>query len=171
MSQQLLAVVNVNDEVKMKGREESSKVFKAESIENLATKKSIVESAPQPPLPPGPGGPLGGPSGPLAGPGGPGGAGILGGGPDGKLPPPPRGHGLREGLSQLSAEGKITNQLFGRKSEVNGVILANGTIIRFGPRVVSDSKAKFEIGQNLKVTGFGTKNSIGEAIEATEVSN
>ena len=159
MSKQLLAVVSANDEVKIKGHEESSKVFKAETIENLATKKSVVESAPQPPKdrpepPPGPGGSIAGP-----------------GGPDGMLPPPPPGHGPREGLSQLTAEGKIANQLFGRRNEVNGVILANGTIIRFGPRLASDSKAKFDVGQNLRVTGFGTKNAIGESIEAAEVSN
>ncbi|RYZ58020.1 MAG: hypothetical protein EOP07_08240 [Proteobacteria bacterium] len=81
-----------------------------------------------------------------------------------KGPTPPEG-GSGEG------PGGPGPKLLGRKGEVNGAILADGSIVRFSPRIVEDSKVKVDVGQNLKVTGFGTQNSNGKSLEATSLSN
>lgn len=151
MSQELLSLVKANDSISIKGTKENAKVIKAESITNTATNKSIVDKGPTPPE-----------GGSGEGPGGPGPKGPNGG---------PKGPGNHEGLKELSAQGKIQTQLLGRKGEVNGAILADGSIVRFSPRIVEDSKVKVDVGQNLKVTGFGTQNSNGKSLEATSLSN
>ncbi len=153
MPQQLLALVKPSDSVSVKGFRENAKVFKAESITNTVSNKTIAETTANPPE---------------DGPG------------DGHGERGPKGHkghkghkGPKdhEGLTELTAQGKIQNQLFGKKGEVNGAVLADGSIVRFSPRVFEDAKINVDIGQTLKVTGFGTQNSNGKSLEATTVSN
>ena len=80
-----------------------------------------------------------------------------------KPPPHLRGVGLRE----LSAQGEIKNVRYGGKGEINGVILANGTIVRF-PRHVSYQFAQlFQVGRSIAASGYGTENQYGRALEAT----
>lgn len=86
-------------------------------------------------------------------------------------PPPPPPRPGRESLARLTAEGKITRQLFGPRGDVNGVLLASGTQVRVGPRVLDDSKVSLEVGKSIRASGFGTKNQYGEAMEATEIEN
>ncbi|RYZ90422.1 MAG: hypothetical protein EOP04_03970 [Proteobacteria bacterium] len=151
MSQELSALVKASDSVSIKGFRENAKVFKAESITNTATNKSVADK-----------GPVGLDGKPVAG--GPGEPGP--GGPRG-----PKGPENHKGLSEISAQGKIQTQLFGKRGEVNGAILADGSIVRFSPRVLEDSKVKLDVGQGLKVSGFGTQTSSGKSLEATTISN
>ena len=78
---------------------------------------------------------------------------------------------LNESRQQLSAQGKIRTQLYGARGEVNGVILADGTIVRFGPGFLEKSDVKLDVGQSLRASGLGTKNNIGMALEASQMSN
>lgn len=160
LSTELTAIIAPKDKVEIKGFRENAKVFKAESIKNLKTAKVVVDVPAEPPVgrpdeevrplppPPPPHHHPEGPKGDLGGPGRP-----------------------HEGLQQLTAEGTIQSQLFGRRGEVNGVVLSDGTIVRFGPRVLNESQVKVDIGQTIRVSGFGTKNERGQALEATELKN
>jgi hypothetical protein len=150
LSSQITEIVSPKDAITLRGEKENGKVFRAETITNVKTAKSLTETPPAPPARP-------------ALPGKPGMA---------PQPPPPLGGPQNlANLQQLSAEGKVKTQLFGRRGEVNAVILSDDTIVHFGPRVQEDSKAKFNVGDNLKVSGFGTKNAYGQSIEATQLSN
>lgn len=74
----------------------------------------------------------------------------------------------KTGMQQLQVRGKIKSKIFGKEGEVKGVVLSDSSVVRFGPKV--SEKTKFEVGQEIKVSGFGTKNANGKALEATSVS-
>lgn len=163
LSNQLRKLVHVHDDVTVKGVAERASTFRAETITNTKTGESLVDTPPSlghapPPPPPAPGEPAGEPPHP---------------GPDLAGPGPAHGHGpgRHEGLARLSVEGKITHQLFGPRGDVNGVILADGTIVHVGPKALDDAKASLEVGKKLRASGFGTKNDLGESIEATDIQN
>ncbi|RYZ77529.1 MAG: hypothetical protein EOP05_01480 [Proteobacteria bacterium] len=148
MSSQLTELVKMNDAVSIKGEKENSHVFHAMTVTNDKSGKSVTEAPPKMDGVAGKGRPPGPP------PGGPG-----------------RDKMKRENLEAMTATGKIETELYGRRDEVNGVILSDKTIVRFGPRVSENSKVKTSVGSNLKATGYGTKNDFGKTIEATELSN
>lgn len=82
-----------------------------------------------------------------------------------------RVHKKNRNQKKLSARGTVKNQLYGPQGEVNGVILSDGTIVRFAPKMVDDSSVKIDIGENIQASGFGTKNANGQSIEATSIKN
>ena len=85
--------------------------------------------------------------------------------PPAGLKPPPHLRGI--GLKEMSAQGEIRHVRHGGKGEINGVILADGTIVRF-PREVSWRFAPlFRVGQGIAASGYGTQNAHGRAFEAT----
>jgi hypothetical protein len=84
------------------------------------------------------------------------------GGP-GALP----GHSPRAALQPLSAEGEITHLLYGRRGEINGFILGEGTIVRLAHEAADRFREILKIGQRISASGYGTKNDYGEAFEAT----
>jgi len=75
------------------------------------------------------------------------------------------------GMKPLTAQGKIQSQIFDNEGELNGVILSDKSVVRFGPKILGRSKDKFEVGKGLKASGYGTKNSYGKSLEATSVTN
>ncbi len=140
LSMDLRAAVAPADLVTIKGVEERGKVVRAQTITNDKSGKAVVDTPP---------------------------AHARGE----KPPPPPRG-GPKErlqGLTELAVKGKIKNQLFGPRGDVNAVILTGGEIVRVGPRVTDGTKVKLEVGQTIEAKGFGTKNEFGQSIEATEL--
>jgi hypothetical protein len=156
MSKDLRATVAEKDAVTINGVEEKGQVVRADTIKNEKSGKSIKDTPPthakgEAPPPPPPGGPgAKGPHGPGPGPG-------------------PRGP--REGLAELSVQGKITHQLFGPRGNVDGVILNDGAIVHVGPRALDNTKASLDVGKQIEAKGFGTKNEFGQSIEATELKN
>jgi hypothetical protein len=85
--------------------------------------------------------------------------------PPAGLKPPPHLRGI--GLKELSAQGEIRHVRHGGKGEINGVILADGTIVRF-PREVSWRFATLlRVGQSITAAGYGTQNAHGRALEVT----
>ncbi len=141
MSAELRGAVAVKDAVEMKGVAENAKRFRAESVTNTKTGKTIKDVPPH----------------------------LMGA----KRPHPegPRGPKAKERLDQLSAEGQISRQLFGPRGEVNGVILADGTVVRVGPRARDTSEASLDVGKKLRASGYGTKNESGTSLEATDLKN
>ncbi|WP_039783027.1 hypothetical protein [Herbaspirillum huttiense] len=78
------------------------------------------------------------------------------------LPPHLRAAQLR----QLSVRGKIAMVLTGPRGEANGVILDDGSIVRFAP---DSLRTPLEPGAPFAANGLGTRNSFGTAIEAIDV--
>ena len=77
------------------------------------------------------------------------------------LPPHLRAAQLR----QLSVRGKIAMVLTGPRGEANGVILDDGSIVRFAP---DSLRTPLEPGAPFAANGLGTRNSMGTAIEAID---
>jgi hypothetical protein len=89
--------------------------------------------------------------------------------------PPVRGFGklpkhLRFAmLNRLQAAGKIERPMYGKKGEIKGVMLDDGTVVRFPKHVAYQFAAQLQPGQVLAVEGLGTRNEHGRAIEATSI--
>ncbi|MEP7371365.1 MAG: hypothetical protein ABI659_03980 [Nitrosospira sp.] len=87
-------------------------------------------------------------------------------------PKPPQGmkmpkHLRSIGLRAMDAQGEIRHLHFGKRGEINGVILADGTIVRFSREAFSQFAPMLKIGQSIFASGYGTKNQYGQAFEAT----
>ncbi|MCA1323370.1 hypothetical protein [Herbaspirillum sp. alder98] len=83
---------------------------------------------------------------------------------DGVAPLPPH---LRTGqLRQLQVEGRVDVVLTGPRGEANGVILDNGSIVRFAP---DGLRSPLQRGTPFAATGLGTTNTYGTALEAISV--
>ncbi|MBI2295728.1 MAG: hypothetical protein HYU76_06785, partial [Betaproteobacteria bacterium] len=81
--------------------------------------------------------------------------------PPAGMKPPPHLRGI--GLKEMSAQGEIRHVRHGGKGEINGAILADGTIVRF-PREVSYRFGHlFRVGQGIAASGYGTQNQHGRA--------
>ncbi|MEH1951979.1 MAG: hypothetical protein V7K77_34250 [Nostoc sp.] len=72
--------------------------------------------------------------------------------------------------STLSAEGTAQNWLVGHRGEINGVIISNGTIVKFPPHVGEQLASMANIGNTIQAKGFGTRNRYGQILEATALS-
>jgi hypothetical protein len=72
-------------------------------------------------------------------------------------------------LARLAASGTVERALYGEKGEVNGVMLADGTVVRFPPHAVFQFGAQLQPGQTITVEGLGTQNHYGRAIEAIAI--
>ncbi len=152
---QLTRLVKAKDEVIVRGYYENDKVFKAELIKNARTHKVIGNLLSPPPAP-------------------------LNDDMSQEMNSARTSVGAnparinmrdRKGLKQLSAEGTVETKIYGPMGEVNGLVLSDGSVVRFGPDLVDQTTASPEIGDSIKVMGYGTKNSRGQAIEATSLTN
>jgi hypothetical protein len=72
-------------------------------------------------------------------------------------------------LGRLQASGKVERLLYGKKGEMNGVMLDDGTIVRFPPHVAYQFGGQLQPGQTIAVEGVGTQNEYGRALEAMAV--
>ena len=151
LSAQVKKAIALNDVVKVSGYYENDRVFKAERITNLANSKSVAEQLSPPP-------------GPAQ--------------DDLSNFRPPEGTRSRilrtagpshKGLKKLTAEGRVENRLYGKLGELNGVILSDGTIVHFRPDIINTIDLNAEIGDELKASGYGTQNSSGRVLDASEV--
>jgi hypothetical protein len=88
--------------------------------------------------------------------------------PKGSKPPP---HLRGVGLKEMNAQGEIKQIRHGGKGEINGVILADGTIVRFSHEAAYRFGSLFRIGQGISAQGYGTENAHGRALEATALAS
>lgn len=79
------------------------------------------------------------------------------------LPP----HLRTAALKQLSAQGRVSVLLTGPRGEVNGVLLSDGSIVRFPPPAAFQFRALLKAGQSLAAQGYGSESALGRALEAT----
>ncbi len=84
--------------------------------------------------------------------------------------PPPAGEGLAlpphlraQRLQPQQVEGRVESVLTGPRGEVNGVILSDGSIVRFPPESL---RLSVQTGAPFAASGLGTRNAFGTALEA-----
>jgi hypothetical protein len=82
-------------------------------------------------------------------------------------PPPPRPGSLPR--RPLSANGTIRVLTQGKQSEINGVVLADGTVVHFAPTVGMQYADLLRAGNQFAATGYGTSNEYGRSFEATAI--
>ncbi|HET7062525.1 MAG TPA: hypothetical protein VFI43_10145 [Nitrosospira sp.] len=91
-------------------------------------------------------------------------------------PKPPKGvmkmpkHLQSVSLRAMNAQGEIRHLHYGKRGEINGVILSDGTTVRFPHEASYQFAPMLKIGQSITVSGYGTKNQYGQALEATELA-
>src|SRR5438093_3561613 len=72
-------------------------------------------------------------------------------------------------LTEISARGRAQQLLYGPRGDVNGVLLSDGSIVRFPPDAAYRLGGLLQIGQAVSATGYGTQNQFGIALEATSI--
>ena len=71
------------------------------------------------------------------------------------------------GLKAMNVQGEIRHLRYGKHGGINGVILADGIIVRFSRETSRPVAPLLKIGQGISASGYGTKNPHGQAFEAT----
>ena len=93
-------------------------------------------------------------------------------------PPGPGRHGPPHGFMgfrgpmgtpDLQAQGAVKMQLHGPRGELNGVLLADGTMVHLPPPEATRLAASLAVGQTLFVKGVGVENSLGRSIAAESI--
>jgi hypothetical protein len=65
--------------------------------------------------------------------------------------------------------GKIASQLHGRRGEINGAVLDNGTIVRLPPPEAERMDAVIQPGQSVTVRGATLKTALGTVVDVTAI--
>lgn len=73
----------------------------------------------------------------------------------------------RMNYSTMSVEGTAKQWLVGQRGEINGLILSDGTQVRFSPQVGNQLMSMAKVGAKVEAQGMGMKNSYGQVVEAT----
>ena len=85
--------------------------------------------------------------------------------------PPAPGSAPRDpaALTAMSASGRVARPLYTGRGDVNGVMLDDGSIVRFPPHVGAELAAMLQPGSTLHAKGWGSRGPLGSAIEATAI--
>lgn len=84
----------------------------------------------------------------------------------GSTPPAPRDP---RALTAMSASGRVARPLYTGRGDINGVLLDNGSIVRFPPHVGAELAPTLQAGSTLHAKGWGSRGPLGSAIEATAI--
>ncbi len=79
-------------------------------------------------------------------------------------PPPPPAPGQR-----LQDQGVIRMQLHGPQGELNGVLLADGTMVHLPPPVAAQHADELQPGKTIAIQGHGVANDLGRSIAARAI--
>lgn len=71
------------------------------------------------------------------------------------------------GLSRLSVQGQVVHVTTAPRGEPDGVILADGTVIKLTPPIAQQFAALVQTGARVSAQGYGTRNQYGTALQAT----
>jgi hypothetical protein len=82
-------------------------------------------------------------------------------------PPPPRPGSLPR--QPLSATGTIRVLTRGKQSEINGLVLSDGTFVHFSPPAGVQFAALLSEGKPLAASGYGISNRYGRSLEAVAI--
>jgi hypothetical protein len=88
-------------------------------------------------------------------------------GPPATPPAPPAA--AEANPQRLSAQGTVFALLQGPRGEVNGLVLEEGTVIRFAPHVGLYYANLIKLGGHVGVSGMGVEGHFGRVIEAEEI--
>lgn len=83
----------------------------------------------------------------------------------GSQPLPPALRGVA--LSRLSVQGQVAHVTTAPRGEPDGVILADGTVIKLTPPIAQQFPALLQAGATVSAQGYGTRNPYGTALQAT----
>ena len=90
--------------------------------------------------------------------------------------PGPKGHRKGHGPgphamagTPTQAEGTVKAQLHGPRGDLNGVMLADGTLVRLPPPEAQRLAGQLAVGQTLFVSGEGMENPLGKLIVARAI--
>lgn len=86
----------------------------------------------------------------------------------GSPPPAPRDPGA---LIAMSASGRVSRLLYTGNGDVNGVLLDNGSIVRFPPHVGAEMASSLQPNSTVYAKGWGSRGPMGSAIEATAIGS
>src|SRR5260370_778981 len=89
--------------------------------------------------------------------------------PPGSRPPPPPPGMPAPGAQQTTVQGKVQMPRYGPRGDLNGALLADGTIVRIGPMEAYQVASLLNPGQTLAVQGWGLTTSYGKVVEAQAV--
>ncbi len=86
----------------------------------------------------------------------------------GNAPPVPRAPGA---LTAMSASGRVSRLLYTGHGDVNGVLLDNGSIVRFPPHVGAELASTLQPDSMVHAKGWGSRGPLGSALEATAIGS
>jgi hypothetical protein len=72
---------------------------------------------------------------------------------------------------KIRLEGTVRLSLFGPKGELRGALLADGTIIRLGPKEAEDLPELLTPGNKIAVSGDGIETQHGRVVQAKEIGS
>jgi hypothetical protein len=84
-------------------------------------------------------------------------------------PPGGRGPGRLPGMQAMDAQGAVQTVLHGPRGEVNGAVLADGTILRLPPPEATRFADLLRPGATLAAKGDGTQNALGRVIAVRQI--
>ena len=70
-------------------------------------------------------------------------------------------------LARLSVQGQVAHVTTAPRGEPDGVILADGTVIRLTPPMAQQFPSLLQVGANVAAQGYGTRNQYGTALQVT----
>ena len=73
-------------------------------------------------------------------------------------------------MYKRQVEGTAQHWLVGHRGEINGVIVSNGTIVKFPPTVGNQLVNTANVGDKIQAQGFGTRDRYGQILQATALS-
>lgn len=85
--------------------------------------------------------------------------------PDPSVPAPPP-----QPLTTLQASGSVSKLLYTDRGDLNGVLLADSTIVHFPPHIGMQIQTTLRTGDSLSASGYGTQNRFGRSLEATTLT-
>ena len=78
----------------------------------------------------------------------------------------PGGHGMGPGGTAMEDASTVKMQLHGPRGDLNGALLADGTIVRLPPPAAEHASSQLTAGQALFVRGVGFASPLGKVIDA-----
>jgi hypothetical protein len=72
---------------------------------------------------------------------------------------------------KMQLEGTVRLSLFGPKGELRGALLADGTIIRIGPKEAEQLTKLLMPGTRIAVSGDGVETQHGRVVQAKEIGS
>lgn len=74
-------------------------------------------------------------------------------------------------LEPMNLSGTVERYLYGRRGEINGVLLKGGDVVRFPPHVFYAQVERYPVGATFAASGRGSVTAYGRALEAEAIGS